>query len=169
MKICCENLSLLVAYHHVHINGPCVLLDLQMGLFLFWKSILIGLYVMKLEATILEVSTKNIMWSNILFLFSIAFMKSSQSSDFVDLPKCRLSYWEVFAARILGSARLMDPSSELQLIRSMWSKVYLTVDTFANYFLWFPLNLAVKFVGNNCIDKIKYQVLLRLLVQNDLA
>ena len=71
MRTCCENKSLLVAYHHAHINKPCVWLALQIVLFLFWKSIPIGLYVLKLEVMILEVFPKHILWPNILFIFPL--------------------------------------------------------------------------------------------------
>ena len=43
--------------------------------------------------------------------------------------------YQVSAAIILGSARLMDPSLKLQLIRSMWSMVALKIDTFTDLFL----------------------------------
>ena len=36
---------------------------------------------------------------------------------------------------MFGSARLMDPSSELKFIISMWSMVALKIDTFDNSFL----------------------------------
>ena len=67
--------------------------------------------------------------------FSITYMESLQSSAFIALPKWRLSFWEVSATRILGYARLIHPSSELRLIRSMWSMVPLNIDTFDNSFL----------------------------------
>ena len=67
--------------------------------------------------------------------FSIAFMKYLQSLVFIASPKWRLSFREVSAARILGYARLMDSSSELRLIKSMWSMVALKIDTFSNLFL----------------------------------
>ena len=62
-------------------------------------------------------------------------MKSSRSSDLIAFPKWRLSFWEVSSARIIGSARLMDPSSKLRLSRSMWSMVALNIVKFDNLFL----------------------------------
>ena len=70
-----------------------------------------------------------------IIYFSIYFMKYSRSLAFIASPKWRLYFWEISAARILVSARLMDSSPEFQLIRSMWSMVDLNIDTFANWFL----------------------------------
>ena len=66
--------------------------------------------------------------------FSITVIKSSPSSAFIYLPKCGLSFWEVSAAIILESTRLIDQSPELKFIRSMWSMVALKNDTFYNSF-----------------------------------
>ena len=64
----------------------------------------------------------------------------------------------------------MDLSSEFQLIRSMWSMVALKIDTSANSFLMVSIEPGREsFLEKDCIDKLRDQVLLRLLVQKYLA
>ena len=87
--------------------------------------------------------------------YSITIMKSSQSSDFIALPKWRLSFSEVSAARIIGSARLIDPSSELHLIISMWSMVALNIDTFSNLFFMVSIEPGHKFCRKELNWKVK--------------
>ena len=129
MKTCYENQSLFVTYHQVHINGTCFLLALRMDFFFFWKSILIRLHFLKFEGIMYEVFPKNL----------LAFMRSSQFPSFIAYPKWILPLWYVSVARTIGSGGLMNQSSELRLIISMWSIVSWNIDTFANSFLMFSI------------------------------
>ena len=69
------------------------------------------------------------------YLFSNCFYEILTIVSFYFFSQMGLSLWEFSATRIFGSARLMDPSSELRLIISMWYMFALKIDTFANSFL----------------------------------
>ena len=55
---------------------------------------------------------------------------------------------------MLGPERLMYPSSDLRLIRSMWSMVALNIDTFANSFLM----VSIEPVRDVCRKVFNWQV-----------
>ena len=61
--MCYDNQS----YHYVQIHGSCFWLAFRMGFFLFWSFIVIRLCVLKLEAMILELFPKHVLWSKLLF------------------------------------------------------------------------------------------------------
>ena len=163
--MCYENKS----YHHVQIYGPCVWLAPWMGFFFFWRSIVIILCELKLEVIILEIFPKHLMWSNILFLFqllawnphdhqlSLLFPNGDYLSKKFLLQKSLViqGSWICYQ-----SCNLSDICGTLLLYRL----IHLPIR-----FWWFLLNLVVNVVGKHWIEKLRDQVLLRLLVQNYLA
>ena len=163
--MCYENKSLLVAYHHVKKRALC-LISSPNGFLFILKLHINRIMCAEVGSGESGIITQPYSVVKYVLSFSVAFMEPSRSSAFIDFTKCRLSFWEVYAARILGSERLLDPSSELQLIISMWYMVSLNINTFPINFRWFLLNLAMKFVGKHFIEKFRDQVLSRMLVQN---
>ena len=77
----------------------------------------------------------NILLGEIFYSFFHCFHEILTIISFHCFKKMEICFWECFAARILGSARLLNP--------------------------------AMKFVRKHCIEKLKYQVLLRILFQNN--
>ena len=156
------------SYHHVQIHGPCIWLALRMGFFFFWSSIVIGLCVLKLEAILLEVFPKNLLWSNILLLLPllslnrtiVRFHCFSQMEIILLRSFCCNNSW---VCKINRSV-IRVATYQIHVVHGCFKDWYI----FYFFILWFLLNLVVNFVGKHWIEKLRDQVLLRLIFKNDL-